>query len=437
MQNKGPLHSLFAVLILALTLLSGCSKSKPPPNFILIVSDDQRNNDLESRIPLIYKRIFLEGARFEKAYATTPACCPSRASILTGLYAKNSGVKKNSNPLTKPTIVTSLKERGYYTGLVGKYLNSWDGIVRPEYDFWVSARAGHIRYTNPKLNIQGEVKEIEGYSTYILKDYVKEFIGKAVESTKPFFLLFTPFAPHSPATPAPEDREFVKTVPPLNTDNYREADRSDKPSWVQAIKLDHRTWNVNDKARARQIATLRSLDRSIDEILTTLSNLNVAENTYVIYLSDNGVLWGEHGLIRKDVAYEPAINIPLAIKGPSVVSGARADLVGNIDLAPTICELSGAKCADNMDGKSLVPLLRNDPVDWRHHLFIEGWGALLEGKPKFTAIHTGKTVLIRSGNGEEEFYKLSTDPFQLTNRINNPAAAAAILPLRRLLDERK
>ncbi len=422
--------------VILLILFSSSPSAARPPNFIVIVSDDQRADSVEEAMPETFKEIFLGGASFNKAYVTTPACCPSRCSILTGLYAKNHGVFKNTLPLTQKTIVPSLKERGYYTGIVGKYLNSWDGSKRPEFDYWVTGRHGHIKYYNPKLSVQGVRKKVPGYATYILRDFVKEFLVTAAKKDAPFFLYFTPNAPHSPALPAPEDRAAMMEVKPYRPASYREKDRSDKPSWVQAIHLDEHTWQVNDRAHARQLTSLKALDRSLKEIISTASNLNLLENTYVIYISDNGVLWGEHGLIRKDVAYEPAIKVPFAIAGPGVIPGARSELVANIDIAPTVCVLSGANCSTKMDGSSLVPLLRNENASWRSHLFIEGWGIQSENKPKFTAVHTGKSILIRSGNNEEEFYKLSTDPLELTNRINNPAAAANILTLRQLLDSR-
>ncbi len=389
------------------------------PNFIVIVSDDQRYDSVKDVMPFTYSELFEKGISFSKAYVTTPACCPSRSSILTGLNASNHGVHTNSFPLNKKTIAHALHENGYFTGIVGKYLNSWDGTPKSEFDFWISHRGGHVKYYNPKLNVNGEWKIVSGYSTYIFADYAEEFLKKAKLSTKPFFLYFTPNAPHSPALPAPEERKTNPNYPLFRPESYQEGDKSDKPNWVKENLLTDKTWRINDNARQRQLNSLIALDRSIQKIINSIKELNLSEDTVIFYISDNGVLWGEHGLIRKDVAYEEAIHVPFAIKIPGLSSKSSNALVANIDITPTIIDLSNIEFSESFDGKSLMPLITGKLNSIRESLQIEGWGQKSENKPRFKAIHTGKTVTITYENDHTEKYDLEKDPLQLNNIADN------------------
>src|SRR3972149_4416896 len=135
------------------------------PNFLVIIADDQRYDTLGSFMPRTQARIFNEGVQFTKGYVTTPLCCPSRASILTGMYAHRSGVRVNSDILRHRTFADRLHEEGYFTGVVGKYLNSWDGSARPEFDFWAAFAGGGSRYFNPRLNVAGSWRELARSAT--------------------------------------------------------------------------------------------------------------------------------------------------------------------------------------------------------------------------------------------------------------------------------
>lgn len=168
------------------------------PNVLVIVSDDQRYGTVKDFMPFTQKEIFDKGASFINAYVTTPSCCPSRSSILTGMYASHHGVIENSVALEKETLLHQMQRAGYKTGLIGKYLNSWPGTPRSEADYWVAFRGGSSRYIDPKLNVNGEWIQHQGHITYLLAEYVKEFLSGSVADDKPFFLFFTPNAPHRP-----------------------------------------------------------------------------------------------------------------------------------------------------------------------------------------------------------------------------------------------
>ena len=187
-----------APVLLTLLLARSCGNAPSTaavaerPNFLIIITDDQCYDTLGSFMPRTQARIFNEGVQFTKAYVTTPLCCPSRASILTGMYAHRSGVRVNSDSLRKTTFADRLHEAGYFTGLVGKYLNSWDGSARPEFDFWVAFAGGGSRYFNPRLNVNGSWSERQGYMTYILRDYALRFLNDAMMAA--LFVLPSDFA---------------------------------------------------------------------------------------------------------------------------------------------------------------------------------------------------------------------------------------------------
>jgi hypothetical protein len=173
-----------AILLIFLFLplgTSGCSagKNAPRPNFLIIITDDQREDTMEY-MPKAQAGIFDEGVTFSKGYITTPFCCPSRSSIFTGMYAHNHNVLQNNMPFNIQTIAVALQKNGYYTGLIAKYLNSWE--ARPEYNYWVAFKSGETNYKDPVLNVNGTWNQYPGYITYILSDYVIDFLGKAPAS---------------------------------------------------------------------------------------------------------------------------------------------------------------------------------------------------------------------------------------------------------------
>jgi len=157
-------RGIVCFLVAAATVLAGtgsesAAEAIPRPNFLILVSDDQRAETM-GFMPRTEQRIFEEGIAFANAFATTPLCCPSRASLLTGMYAHRHGVRTNNISLTLPTVFDRLHDAGYFTGLVGKYLNSWDGTPRPEFDFWVSFPGAGAAYVNPSLNVGGQFSPV-------------------------------------------------------------------------------------------------------------------------------------------------------------------------------------------------------------------------------------------------------------------------------------
>lgn len=404
-----------AMLISAATFLQA---QNPRPNILVIITDDQRFDTIKEYMPRTQARIFDEGLSFTNAYATTPLCTPSRSSIMTGMYASHHGALNNDSTLKVTTFVPRLQQAGYYTGLVGKYLNSEDATPKPGYDYWIGLPAlGN--YTNPRLNVNGTWKNHEGYLTYLLRDYVIDFLHQVnARGTQPFFLFFNPRTPHTPLEPAPSDTGLYADLPPYRPANYNETDVSDKPAWLQAKPRFGTAWQQKvDNERRRQLQMLWSLDLSIDMILDELENQGKLEQTAIFFISDHGFFWGEHRLTDKGRVYEEAIREALAWRYPALVPSGKSEqrLVANIDLAPTIYQLAGVPIPANVDGRSLFELLRPQP-NWRTDLLIEGWPSTQH----FSAVHTERYVYVETNNDRSELYDLQNDPAQLQNSIDNP-----------------
>lgn len=401
------------------------------PNILLIVADDQRYDQMGLNMPLTQTQIFDAGVTFSHAYITTPACCPSRSSILTGMYAHNHGVHLNSMKLTHHTFVEKLKADGYFTGIVGKYLNSWSGVPRPEFDSWVSFPFGSTKYFDPTLSVDGELKNHAGYLTHLLRDYALDFLDRAGQHPEPFFLYFTPFTPHGPALPAPEDSELFLDIPPLRPANYLLRLPLDPP-WLRNAKiLSDLIVTRIDRLRVRQFQTLASLDRAIDSLLEKLREQKRLENTLVIYISDNGLMLGEHNLGGKECGYEPAIHVPMAIRYPALISTPHVDtnLVANIDIAPTIFQIIGLPTPSRFDGVSLVPLLKGRSKPVREALLVEGWKKGPARSP-FVEVHTLQHAYIETPEMGRELYDLNSDPDEIHNLSGLPEYAALEKSLR-------
>jgi len=389
---------------------------------LIIVTDDQRF-DTMAYMPNTQRLIFDQGVTFTNGFVTTPLCCPSRASILTGMYAHNHGVLNNDEKLKYPTFIEAMHAEGYYTGLIGKYLNSWKGEARPEYDYWVSYFKGETPYYGPTLNINGEWKRYEKdeYVTYLLGDYAVDFLDEASRHKKNFILLFTPNAPHAPVTPAKEDLSLLTDLLPHRPPSFNEADITDKPIWLSVSHpLTEEEIADIDEFRRNQLLTLISLDRTIARIMTHLENNGLLDNTFIVFISDNGKFWGEHRITSKNGIYDEASRVPFAIRYPPLVPVPYTDtehIVANIDIAPTILQLAGIQIPESMDGLSLVSLFKKGDAPWREGILLEGWPP----RGTYSAIHTKRYVYAETIDDKSEFYDLQTDPYQMQNLIDDPS----------------
>lgn len=419
----------------ALLLLAACGQSAPRsrPNILLIITDDQRYGTVGPYMPETQARIFDQGVTFTNGFVTTPLCCPSRASILTGMYAHSTGVHDNPDPLlNKTTFVERLKSAGYHTGIVGKYLNSWDfRQPRPEFDYWVSDAPGGNEYFNASLNVNGQNTVATSYITEALQQYALDFLDDATKRKQPFLLYFAPNAPHLPSLPAPQDAQLYPHLSPYRPPSYNEPDVSDKPRWFSTRPpLTGLQRTRVDQIRLGQLRSLKAVDRAVAAMLELLQQRGQLDNTVIFFISDNGYFWGEHRLANKLFAYEESARVPFAIRYPTLVPSKTVNdqLVANIDIAPTIYELTGLKTPHEVEGRSLVSLLKGKS-SWRTELLLEAW----RGSYHYSAVHTDHLVYVETDGDLPELYDLAKDPYELDNRVKDPAYASVVSDLRKRL----
>jgi len=420
----------------------GRARAASQPNIVLILTDDQRANTLWA-MPNVRRTLLGHGVEFTHAYVVNSLCCPSRTSILTGNYSHTTGVYTNRYPTggferfteqgeDASTIATWLHDAGYETALVGKYLNQYrqwtqGAYIPPGWDRWDALDTdGGGSYYNYAMTLNGRIKDYghqaSDYSTTVLTSYAVHFIEHA---RTPFFLYFAPSAPHGPAKPPPGDEEKFPRLPPYRPASFNEPDMSDKPAWAAGLPaLTDTQIAAIDGFRRRQYQALLGVDRSVARIVGTLWNLHELHDTMIVFMSDNGVQWGEHRLEGKAKPYEESVHVPLVIRYNPFGTSARTEdhLALNIDLAPTFAQLAGVQ-APPTEGTSLLPLLENQSASWRSDFLIEHLGDGLV--PSNCEVHSDRYVLIRyeysDGTKEDEMYDLQTDPLELQNVAGDPA----------------
>lgn len=413
------------------------------PNIILIMTDDQAPFTIDF-MPVTKSRLAEKGVVFTNATTSTPLCCPSRATFLTGQYAHNHGVLTNRLPNggatifdDSSTIATWLQSSGYQTIFLGKYLNGYDelnppGIVPDGWDEWhvfFSGSPPHRYYYDYEISHNGEITLYEKNENQFSNDVLNRIAVEKIlqSSTKPFFMVVSYYSPHQPFSYAARhqplfrtDEEYSVRRPP----NFNEEDISDKPEWMQS--LDFLSPDYVDHIVQNSLRSLASVDDGVKRILDALAWKRKADNTVIIYASDNGVTSGEHRLANGKVCpYEECLHIPLIIMDPRLESPPYKNdqLVQNIDIAPTLADLAGVIPPHSVDGGSLVPLLSGPSLTWRNITLIEHWsgsgggneGALVELIPSYIGVRTETWKYVEYETGELELYNLDEDPFELTN----------------------
>jgi arylsulfatase A-like enzyme len=400
-----------------------------PPNLILLLTDDQTLDSMSQGMPFLDSRPGSHWVEFSNAFLNTPLCCPSRATILSGLYAHHTGVRSNSDGQrfdASSTIATWLHDAGYRTGLIGKYLNHYPWglgpFVPPGWDDWF-AFMGQEGYYNYTVNDNGSSVSFganaQDYSTDVFAARAESFIAS---SAGPFFLMISPLAPHEPSTPPSRYANLGVTV--SHSPNFNELDVSDKPAFVQARPLAGASgvsqW---DGHRIKGFRSLRAVDDLFRSAYSLLEAQGELDNTVIMFMTDNGVTIGEHRLSGKSCVYEECVGTPMLVRYPWADGRIEPGLVSNIDVAPTFAELAGFVPPMPQDGSSLVPLLRNDHSNpWRDSLLLENFAG--GGNPPFWAIRTQAWKYSQLGTGEVELYDLLNDPFELENVAGHPEFAS-------------
>lgn len=439
------------LVCLMLTHCRSSSNADKRPNIVFILVDDMRWDDYGAgghnyiKTPNI-DRLAKEGASFVNAFAATPLCSPSRANFLTGQYAHTNGITDNlardEQSHRLETFPKALQQAGYETAFIGKWHMGNDDSQRPGWDYWIAMK-GQGEAIDPPLNINGEQTQTKGYVTDIFTDYSLSFIKK--EREKPFLLYLSHKALHPNLFQADDG-----TATAIGKGGFVPAQRhkgmfkdsifhrrpnnaippTDKPALLRQIgdlaPLGSETATKEESIQQRA-EMLMAVDESLGEIMKALEENGKLENTIIVFTSDHGYWYGEHGLDEeRRLAYEEAIRIPLLMRYPVVIKAeARlSQMVQSIDLAPTLLEMAGEIPGKHIEGRSLVPILNGTATSWRNSILIEYYSDTVFPrvfKMGYKAIRTGRYKYIHylDLDGMDELYDLQADPFELQNQINN------------------
>jgi len=444
------------------------------PNLLVILIDDLRFDEFGAgghpymKTPHI-DRIAHEGALFDRAFHTTPICSPNRASILTGQYASRHGiidnVARDAASHRLPNYHLDLQRLGYETAHIGKWHMGNDGKPRPGYDFWV-AYDGHGRLYDPKLNENGAYVQHQGYVTDIMNRMAVDFVSR--KHRKPWALWFAHKAVHPDAEQAADGTFRMEGYRPAerHQDLYRgcvfprkpnmldpEEIVKQKPAWTEvlALRKNRQSRELLDAIHAGtqeeirlRAAMMAAVDEGVGMLFEALEAARQLDNTFIVFLGDNGYFFGEHGLgPERRFAYEEGIRSPFIVRFPKKIrAGSR---IGNLvicqDIAPTLIELAGGKPGLQIQGRSLLPLFAGKRTGWRKSFLAEYWAEnaypWLIGM-SYRAVRTDRHKYIRwinrSRNGElDELYDLEKDPYELANVVRRPAYRAVREKLRREL----
>ncbi len=441
---------------LALEKLEGVK----PRNVIFILSDDHRYDALGFLGHPVLKTPNLDalakgGAYLKNAFVTTALCSPSRASILTGRYMHNHRVVDNNNNEPPGTIFFPqyLQHAGYKTAFVGKWhMGGASDEPRPGFDHWVSFRGQGVYYPakngSTTLNVNGKRVPQKGYITDELTDYALDWLD-GLKPEQPFFLYLSHKAVHAGFEPAERHRELYRDaeIPTPETQANTEENHRGKPMWV---KNQRNSWHGVDfpyhsdldvKEYFRDYCrALAAVDDSVGRVMQWLKDKQLDRQTLVIYMGDNGFLFGEHGLIDKRNAYEESMRVPMLAHCPELIKpGSTVEgVVANIDVGPSVLAAAGLKTPSQMDGQSFLGLLRGETKldDWREYLLYEYyWEYNFPHTPTMFALRGNRYKFIQYWGiwDTDELYDLQQDPREKHNLIRSAEHREVIEQMRQAL----
>jgi len=446
------------------------SSQAAKPNVLFILCDDLRWDSLGCaghpflKTPNI-DALASEGVHFKNTFCTTSLCSPSRASILSGKYAHAHGVVNNFTeyPNQLRSFPGALHDGGYQTAYFGKWhMGENNDEKRPGFDTFVTHK-GQGKYFDTEFNVNGDRKVVPGYYTHAVTKMASDWINNSSKD-KPWLCMIGHKAPHSFYFPEPKyEHTFDKVrIPYPETAFHLE----DKPKWIQQ-RLN--TWHgiygplfdyrkkfpdsspeaVKDfEAMIRSYwGTILSVDDSVGQLVKLLKDRGELDNTLIVFMGDNGLLNGEHGMVDKRTMHEPSIRIPLVVRYPALtkVPKAISEMVVTVDMAPSILELCEARPMENIHGKSWVKLVRHGDDDWRKsYLYHYNYEKQFPYTPNVRGVRTNdwKYVHYPHGDGKPdrhlaELYDLKNDPGETKNLIGNPKYAAKVDELKNELERLK
>lgn len=425
------------------------------PDIVLVVTDDQRAETLRS-MPKVQRLLVSKGTKFSHAMVPTALCCPSRSSILTGLFSHRTRVYGNgriggdanggwakfrARGLEKRTIATALQAAGYRTGLFGKYLNEFGneapkGYRPPGWDSFLAFQSPNAAYYQYRLTDgTWHGAGADDYSTDVLAGRAVDFV-RTTPRKQPLLLLYTPYGPHRPYASAP--RHAGRTVTPARTYSSRPSladvlpgtrtDLSPMPPRLPGAPA----WTVSRHLVAQdeigivpeaQTRALLAVDDAVADLVRTLRETGRLRNTLFVFMSDNGYLWGEHGMVGKDAPYAPATRVPMVIRWDRRVPAGVVDdrLALNVDLAPTFARVARARMST--EGQDLLSPTKRDGF------VLEGMQGIWN-RPPYCGWRTKDWMYVHYSDGSEELYDYRTDPGEMHNLAGMTATAGIQAQLR-------
>lgn len=427
-------------------------EAAPKPNIVLIMTDDMRLDDLKF-MPATRALIGNRGVRFTRARSSDSLCCPARATILTGKYAHNHRTIGNyahefggfpyfrSHNDVNDLLPTWLKQQGYRTGYLGKYLNGFAIDAdhdQPGWDLFAVPRGPIYNYNVNRFWLNGEERTFEGYREHFQRGLMLEMLDRwgAEEEKKPYFMWYNSLAPHNPynsatkrwtaPTPEPKYQGTVSNsafrVSPAVTEDLR-----DKPRWVRFRATQHRRGFHFAEARGRAMA-LKSVDDTVRTAVEKVRAQGEEDRTLFIFTSDNGIMLGEHELGGKAVPFEESTRIPLLVSGPGFPAGGVVNQEVSLnDVVAAVVHASGDTAVRPLDGVALQQFVQNPGLLTRRPTMLESTSQVLRLPRGRTYPHDSigrgyrgvawrNWVYVTYLTGEREFYDLGRDRWQLTNR---------------------
>ncbi|UZR96653.1 sulfatase-like hydrolase/transferase [Chondrinema litorale] len=369
------------------------------PNFIVILTDDQRMDALGANgndiiITPAIDKLAQNAAIFTNANAVFSLCSPSRAAILTGRYGSANGVLELGSDLNKgeKSVAQYLKENGYTTGFSGK----WHLGQKPKmlgFDFSVYFESNGAYYNRLIQDEEKEVRPAQHCDEYCV-DRSIEFLESVAENEQPFFLFHCTQLPHMNGNLIWNAK--LETLNKYNQNDMpvpitRGEDLSQKPAYLKEVRnfTKSKDYGYPDSQAIQKhvkeyYAVITEMDDALSRLIKTVEDKELMENTYIIFVSDNGWMLGEHGFTSKVLPYKPSTQIPFFILGEGIEKSSKNQIVLNIDIAPTLLDLAGISIPENMHGKSIVPLLGDENPNWREAFVYEGLGSYGGAKPNLT-----------------------------------------------------
>jgi len=466
------------LLVICLTIISTVTKwtdsisAADQPNILFIFTDDHASHAISAYGSKINKtphldRIANEGMLFRNCFCTNSICGPSRAVIQTGKYSHLNGFLRNGDTFdgSQQTFPKLLQKSGYQTAIIGK----WHLKSKPTGFDYSEVLIGQGPYYNPPMLKNGKRTTHTGYTTEIITDLALEWLKNGRDDSKPFMLMYQHKAPHRRWEPGPKYLTLYDDVvipePDNLFDNYANRGTAAKTqdmtiaetmtdSDLKLVPPRNLTedqlakWNAayepkNDAFRAARLTgkalvkwkyqryikdylrCIAAVDDNVGRVLDYLDKTGLANNTVVIYSSDQGFYLGDHGWFDKRFMYEESYRMPLMARWPGVIKpgSVNEDLVSNLDFAETFLDIAGVKIPNDMQGASLVPLLKGKtPKDWRGSLYYQYY--------EFPAVHSVRRhygvrrqryKLMHFYNLDEwEFYDLKNDPREMKNVYSDP-----------------